>query len=222
MGIMHCECRCGGSGLNLQEDSHRIWLMSAIAVMPVAAALAGYYGFRDLLILVYFFAAASVFTVVFAPLGESEDKFFILLLGAVALSLLFSGTLISPYISGFDMNQEFQLFQQVQQSGVWIPQISLLYNTALSVTVLPTTISLVSALSGTQVFKIIYPALYSTVPVLLYKIYRRFMNPKAAFLSVFAFLAYPASYVEITQLGREMVAETLLVLLILLLVLPKI
>jgi len=205
-----------------QQDSHRAWVLGAIVVLPVAAAFGSYYGSRDLLVLVYLIAAASAFAVLFVPQGESEDRFFIVLTEAIALSLLFSTTLMSPYISGYDMNQEFQLFQQVQQSGVWIPQISLLYNTALSVTVLPSTVSLVSGLNGTVVFKIIYPALYSIVPVLLYKIYRRFLNPKAAFLSVFAFLAYPASYVEITQLGREMVAETLLVMLVLLLILPRI
>jgi len=120
------------------------------------------------------------------------------------------------------MNVEFALFQQIQQSGVWNPQFNLLYNAALSVSILPSIISTVSSISGTFVFKIIYPAIYSTVPMILYKIYRRLLSPKGAFLSAFVFLAYPTSYVEITQLGREMVAEMLVVLLIWLLISPGI
>jgi uncharacterized membrane protein len=172
--------------------------------------------------LVYFLVAVSPVTVMLRLQDVFEDRFYLLLVGAVTLSLLLPGTLISPYITGGDMNVEFALFQQVERSGVWNPQFNLLYNAALSVSILPSIISTVSSISGTLVFKIIYPAIYSTVPMILYKIYRRLLSPKAAFLSAFVFLAYPTSYVEITQLGREMIAEMLVVLLIWLLISPNI
>jgi uncharacterized membrane protein len=172
--------------------------------------------------LVYFLVALSPLTVMLRLQDVSEDQFYLLLIGVVTLSLLLPGTLISQYITGGDMNVEFALFQQVQQSGVWNPQFNLLYNAALSVSILPSIISIVSSIEGTLVFKVIYPALYSIVPMILYKIYRRLLSPKGAFLSAFVFLAYPTSYVEITQLGREMIAQMLVVLLIWLLISPRV
>src|SRR5208337_4570706 len=112
------------------------------------------------------------------------------------------------------IHQEFALFQQVTQQGSWTPQVSILYNAALSVTILPAIISTVSSIDGVSIFKIVYPLLFSLVPMILYRTYRKIMSPGAAFLSVFVFISYPTSYIELTQLGRQMIAELIMILLL--------
>jgi uncharacterized membrane protein len=52
------------------------------------------------------------------------------------------------------------------------------------------------------------------VPMILYRVFRKIIGPEAAFLSVFVFLSYPSTYVELTQLEREMIAELIMVLLL--------
>ena len=197
-------------------------LLCGLIILPAVTVVAALYVSHILLLLAYFFIAVSVFTVWLRPRGVAiEDHFFLILIGAVALSLLLSGTLLSRFISGYDIQHEFALFQQVEDSGVWNPQVSSLYNTALSVTILPVIISQVTSLNGTPVFQIIYPCLYAFTPMVLYRVYRKILAPKAAFLSVFGFLFYPSSYLEIAGLAREMVAALIFALLIFLMLSHK-
>lgn len=64
----------------------------------------------------------------------------------------------------------------------------------------------------------VMPILFSIVPAVLYKIYRKILAPDGAFLAVFLFMSYPSSYQEITELGRQEIAEVILVLLLWLIV----
>jgi uncharacterized membrane protein len=115
---------------------------------------------------------------------------------------------------GDDAQLEFALAQQVAQQGVWLPNVNVLYNAALSVTILPVIISSVTSLDLTLIFKIIYPLIFSVAPMLLYRIYRKIISPEGAFVSVFVFLSFTSTYVELMQLNREMIAELVLLVLI--------
>lgn len=162
----------------------------------------------------YFLAGLTVFIALAELREDFADRFLPLMLGSVALSLLLSSTLISGNLSGQDIHLEYLVFQRVLHSGSWSSNSAVVYNTALSVSILPSIISLITSLDGVVIFKTVYPALYSIVPVILYRIYRRILSPAAATLSVFVFLTYPSSYLEITQLARQMIAELILVLLV--------
>jgi uncharacterized membrane protein len=168
-----------------------------------------------MLLLVYLLAGVAVFAGCFRLRESFADRFFPIFLVSVALSLLLSGSLISKYIPFGDIREEFTIFQQVASLGVWNPaQNSSQYNGTLSVTILPTIISLVSSIGGTIMFKTVYPSLFAFVPLLLYKIYRKIMSPTASFISVFVFLFYPSSYLEIADVARQMIGELILILLL--------
>jgi uncharacterized membrane protein len=188
-------------------------MLCVALLLPCLSAFSALYDSRDGLLLVYLLAGATIFTVRVKFSETDGDRFFPLILASATLSLLLSGTLNSVNLSGNDIHQEFALFQQVLQGGVWHPEISLTYNSALSVTILPTMISLICSFDGTLLLKTVYPLIYSIVPIILYRIYRMMMAPTAAAISVFVFLSYPASYLEIGQLARQMIAELLMVLL---------
>lgn len=194
--------------------SNPVWLIYPIVLLPLLSSLAAHFMSRDALIFVYFFVGLAVFASGLRLEASFADYFFPILIVAVALTTLMSITLSSLYVVGFDSHQEFALFQQVAQQGSWQPQVSILYNAALSVTILPTMMTTVSSLDGVLIFKIVYPLLFSMVPMILYKIYRRIMVPEAAFLSVFVFVSYPGTYGDMSQLGRQMLAELIMILLL--------
>ncbi len=196
----------------LSANFSYVWLFGVVIVIPCISALAGYYLDRPLLLTVYLVIGATIF-VSEIRLRKACDTFFPFLLASATFSLLLSVTLTSAYVPNLDIAQEFALFQQVVQVGTWNPGSGLLYNSALSVTILPVVIGAVSSIDGTVVFKIVFPAMFSIVPMMLYKIYRNMMSPRAAFLSVFVFLIYPTTYTEIASLGRQMIAEVIIVLL---------
>jgi uncharacterized membrane protein len=141
-----------------------------------------------------------------------QDRFFMVVISCVSLSLLLSTTLLSDNLVGWDIHQEYAIFSQVLRNGVWHPTIDLPYNSVLSVSLLPAILSVVSGLDGLLIFRIVFPLLFSTVPLFLYKLYRQFLNPRAAFLSAFLFMSYPTFYVELPALARQQIAEIFLVL----------
>jgi uncharacterized membrane protein len=143
-----------------------------------------------------------------------EDSFFLVLIGVTSLTLLLSSTSVSSYLPPGDINQEVNLLLKTLSTGRWDAASNELYNISISISILPSLLSIVAALDAIQVLKFIYPVLFVTVPVMLYKVYRAFLSPKWAFLSVFLFMSYETFYWELTHLGRQEIGEILLVLLL--------
>jgi uncharacterized membrane protein len=168
---------------------------------------------RDGLLLVYLIVGLSV-AASLVNLREFSDSLFEILIVSIAISLFLSSTMISPYITGSDAHWEYALYEQVAQQRAWQPEVSTSLNTALSVTILPLIVSTVTSLPGVLIFKIVYPLLFSILPLMLYKVYRKFMTPQGSFLSVFVLLSFQATYLEVTTLGRQVIAELVLVMLL--------
>jgi len=70
----------------------------------------------------------------------------------------------------------------------------------------------------TSVFKIIYPTIFSFLPLILFLIYRKQTNNKIAFLSCFFFVSYQFFYFSAPTVARQEIAELFLVLTLFLLV----
>jgi len=185
-----------------------------VLVLPLTSAVASFFDLRELLLLVFFLLGLAVFIVLPDMDSAVRDNFFVLVTLSVSLSLLMSATLTSDNLHGYDIHQEYSIFLQVMRSGKWNPESGLLYNSALSISVLPTILSVVSGLDGIRIFMLVFPVIFSIVPVILYKIYRLFIRAEAAFLSVFLLMSYSAFYGEMVTLARQEVAEVLLALLL--------
>lgn len=153
---------------------------------------------------------------------NSQEHFYMILIMSVSLTLVLSATLSSTGLHGYDIYQEFSIFAQVSKEGVWHPETYTNYNTALSISILPAMLSAVSGIDGISVFTLVFPVVFSLAPVILYKVYEKIVSPRGAFLSVFLFMSYPSFYIEMVQLGRQEIAEVLLILLIAIFFSPKI
>ncbi len=202
-----------------QSSSLLLPVAAALTLLPLISVLASIYAARDALLVTYLLVGLTAFLVVLRMPTESEDKLFLVAVSCVCLSLFLAASLASPNITGQDINAEFYLFQQVLMNGGWHTAIGTgttsRFNTALSITILPAIINIESSIDGVLIFKLLFPILYSMVPIVLYKIYRQFLGPRGAFMSVFVFMADPTFYTEMLQLGRQMIAEVFLVLLLL-------
>lgn len=195
----------------------QISIAVALALLPIASIAASYFSARSLLI------------VVFVPLGlmafagvrrGGNDLSYALLIGSFSLSLLLASTSASRNLIGFDIHQEYYVYSQTIAGG-WRPETALVYNSVMSISILPTVITLVTGIDGVLVFKAIFPILFSLVPVMLYMVYRKFLSRQAAFLSSFLFMSYPASYIELIALGRQEIAEIFLVFLLWIFLSPR-
>jgi len=180
--------------------------------------LASYFAFRSVLLLIWLILAATAFLSLLRIRPESADVLFVLALSCISLCLLLSNALVSMNISGQDIQLEFYLFQRVLETGRWQWSTSTegsRINSALSITILPSIVSIVSGVDGVSVFKFIFPIIFSLVPIILYKTYRKILTPQNAFISVFLVMAYPNYYTEMLGLARQQIAEVFLTLLVL-------
>jgi len=148
----------------------------------------------------------------------------------IAIAILFHSSLISNYIVPFgsDIPGEYFLFKRTQLIGHWSSTPSSwgivisTYNDMLSITILPTIYATALNLNAQLVFKILYPLIFSFVPLALYQIWQAYIGKKYAFIAAFLFMAQMTFYSEMLGLSRQMIAELFFVLLLLVIVNKKI
>jgi uncharacterized membrane protein len=136
------------------------------------------------------------------------------LLVAIAFSLLFHVALISPYFIAYDIHLEYHFASLTASNAFWDRTIPNEYNGMLSITILPVIWSLILGVDLNWIFKIIYPLLYSLLPLVLYLAYKRQVGSRAAFLSAFLVISIDTFYFDMLGLARQIVASIFLVLLI--------
>jgi uncharacterized membrane protein len=137
----------------------------------------------------------------------------------IAISLLYHHSLISMYLTGWDVHIEYYFSNQVVKNFIWDSTIAGGgTNVMLSIAMLPPIFYNICDMSLTWVFKIIYPLLYSLVPLGLYRVFQKQTTDKIAFISCFFFVSVPMFYGVMLSLEKQQIAELFLVLLILLMI----
>jgi uncharacterized membrane protein len=140
----------------------------------------------------------------------------------LAASLLLHTSLITNFIVGWDIHSEYHFSMEVLASGFWNPSFPNFTNSVISTVIFSPVISLVTGLSLTWTYKLVYPLVYATVPSFIYILYdellpRTYANAfKLAGPLLFTYIFI--FYNEMVGLGRQMVAEVFLVIFLYLLV----
>lgn len=142
----------------------------------------------------------------------------------IAISLLFSNSLVSNQLSSFnsDNMHELLVFKNTLNNSYWSSANIYSYDiqnakphSMLSVTILPTIYSNFLNIEPEWIFKIIYPFIFSFVPVGLFLLWKKNIGIKYAFISSFIFMAFGTFYYEMIALNRQIIAEVFLTLLLL-------
>ena len=149
-------------------------------------------------------------------------KLYPLVILVLSLSLLLHTSLLSPYTWGADINLENTLANYVINNGLWDASINANYNTSLSVVLLAPIYSIIANLSLIWCLKIIYPAIFSLVPVGLFVVYNKLTNHKIAFLACIFFIIVGSFFTELPALARQEIAELFLALLLMIIIDEKI
>ncbi|MFX0132459.1 MAG: DUF2206 domain-containing protein [Candidatus Hodarchaeota archaeon] len=143
----------------------------------------------------------------------------------LSISLLLQNTLFLNYLIGSDVHLENYVYELTLKKEYWsIISINPLSSTPrfsamLSITILPTVFSQLLNINGSIIFKIIYPIIFSLVPLTLYKIYENQFDKKYSLISIFYFISNESIFfgIEPLSLARQIIGMFFLVLLILLL-----
>ena len=178
--------------------------------------LMNFYNVNILLILMIVLISIILLLTTYGKFFGKEQYAFIIFI--IAISLLYYRSLTSMNLTGYDIQIEFYLSKLVLANGIWDWSISNTYNGVLSTNILAPIYSIYSGLTVKWVFKIIYPLIYTIVPLGLYKIFQSQTNEKIAFISSFLFMSMFMFYNEMLMLAKQQIAEIFIVLLVLLIV----
>lgn len=133
-----------------------------------------------------------------------NEKIYPLIILAISVSLLLSYSLRSWHILGWDINEEFKMFQLTKQNLQWTSaNAKSIYNTCLSLTILPTILQSITKISDENIFKIIYPIIFSLVPLNIYLISRRYTTYFFSYLISFFFMAQQMFYLQLPAVARQ-------------------
>lgn len=144
------------------------------------------------------------------------NKTIVILIYVVSLGLLYLTSMQGFYLVGSDIHSEYYIASRMYNG--WDINYPHLYNASISTTLIAPFISKFLSIDLIVVFKMIYPALFALVPVILYFVYRKAIGSVKAVFAVLFFIAVPVFFLEMPQLPRQQLAEVFLCIVILLMV----
>jgi len=169
------------------------------------------------IILLILIIAISIIPLV-VSLNLIDESAYELIIFTISISLLYHRSLISMNLWGDDIFSEYYYSKLVMETFFWDSSTSSNLNSMLSVVLVPPIYSIISEIDLKWAFKIIFPLLYTFVPLGLYCIFKKQTNKKIAFLSTFFFISFTEFYRVMPVIIRQNIAELFLILLIFLLV----
>lgn len=129
----------------------------------------------------------------------------------IGFSLLINRALVSPYLFGSDIQYEYYFAQIVQINSYWDLFGHGNLNSMLSVNILPIAFSNISAIDFIWMYKIFFSFLYALVPVGLYCVYKKQIEPLDSFFSCIFFVSFFSFFTVMLWLPRQEIAEFYLV-----------
>jgi len=214
----------------LNSGSLKISLFALLFVcLPILSIVGAAWSnaYDNNLILLFMITAISLFFVIGVMSKKLlPPKFYPFAVIMIAIALLFHSSFISSHLVHFgsDLTAEYFAFKTTENGAFWnstFPYLGGLrtnvgrINAMLSVTVLPTIYSSLLNMDSVWMFKIIYPLIFSLVPLGLYQLWQKRFGSKFAFISTFLFMAQETFYTEMMGLNRQIVAEFFFILLLL-------
>jgi len=200
----------------LQISSLALYLLLLPVVSILGTYLINFYNNNILLLILIVLIALIPFLV---ALNKIPSELYSLSLVVIAISLLFHYSLISMYLTGWDIHTEYYTYKLVVNNAYWNSNMYSNINGMLSIAILPVVYSYFLKMEGGWIFKIVYPIIFSLVPLGLYNIYQnQIKSDKIAFYSVFFFMSFFTFFQDMLSLARQEIAELFFVLLIYLMV----
>jgi uncharacterized membrane protein len=125
----------------------------------------------------------------------------------LSLALLLMTSLRGWYVTGHDIQGEYQVFQLTAAHGRWdISYLRGAYNACLSITILPTELAQVTRVDDPYVFKVFFQLIFAVCPVLVYAIARRYWSAPISILAVVYFVGFPTFFTDMPFLNRQEIA----------------
>jgi uncharacterized membrane protein len=168
-----------------------------------------------------FFALIIIVFIIIILIGFelfNNKSLYPLAIFSIALSLIFYRTLITTFISGTDIHQEYYVSNLVIRNATWDFSFLDNYNSVLSVAIFVPVISVLCNIGLDWVLKICCGLILSIVPLCIYFFCLKQSNGKLAIFSSFLFVGGSYFYTNLPVMVKQQISMLFFVLLILLMV----
>jgi uncharacterized membrane protein/glycosyltransferase involved in cell wall biosynthesis len=187
------------------------WLLyGAAALLPILSFVGATIlnsGGANTVTIAMFITAIALFVVTLARSKTLPSSVLPVVLFSLSLSALLTYSLRSAFVFGWDIQQEYDVFQATQMNGTWlIGAQHNPYSAMLSLTTLPTMLSNIAGVPAVAVFKLFYPMLFSVLPVILYYGYRMYARRWISFVAAALTIAQFHYLQEFSALARQQIA----------------
>ncbi|MFA6005268.1 MAG: DUF2206 domain-containing protein [Patescibacteria group bacterium] len=176
-------------------------LFSILGALFLNSGVQSYYTYAFIfLILIYIF---------FLLLFEKKIKSYVypIAIFCIGISLIYSYSLRSNYLVGWDIQTEYRVLQITREKLFWsMNNINNAYNATLSTSLLPTIIGELTGLSNLWIFKALYPFLFAFTPVAVFALLSEHTKKSYAFLATFFFMSQYQFMQQMPALARQEIA----------------
>jgi uncharacterized membrane protein len=133
----------------------------------------------------------------------------------VSVALMFSFSLRGRFVYGSDILAEYHDYVSVLGAHRWaIHPHNPAYYSMMSLTTLPTMLSVLSGAAPLFVFKFVYPALLGFFPVGIFAIGARFLSHRSAFVAAMLLSVQSYLFAEMPAIARQIIALLFMVALL--------
>ncbi|HVZ10878.1 MAG TPA: DUF2206 domain-containing protein [Candidatus Paceibacterota bacterium] len=134
----------------------------------------------------------------------------------ISLALLFMTSMRGWHITGYDIHQEFEVFQLTKNAMYWsMAHFQDPYNACLSITILPTIASQFIRIGDEYIYKFLFQVIFALMPVVVYFLFEYLSEKKFAFLGTLFFIGQVSFFQGMPSLIRQEFAMLLFGIIIL-------
>lgn len=141
-------------------------------------------------ILMILYISIIIYTIFISVMhGQVPESVYAPIIFLTSISLVLLWALRSNHILGVDVHSEYYIFQQTLQSGRWQIIFNNTLDSCLSISILPTVYQSFLGIEPEYTFKILYSALFSVSPLVIYIIIRKYLICNYAYLASLFFMS---------------------------------
>jgi len=184
--------------LTIVKPKLNIYSISCIAIpiifliFAIGGVISLNNGGSNLLILFSYLGIGFYLFFIFKVRKNISENIYPIALYIISLLFLFVGSLRSLHIASTDASLEYGIANFILDKGVWnYFDGNNNYYGMLSIVVLPAQLSLLLQISNLLVIKIIFPIIFSLLPVSIYYLFKKNVTSLFAFLAGIFFISQP-------------------------------
>lgn len=178
----------------------------ALIIIPILLPAISVFGMHimnvynlNIVLIIYYILIAIYISFACLFHRNNSNAIYPIIIYLISLSLVLVAALRSDYIIGYDAHDEFGYFLKTLSDSHWQVENKSLLDSCLVISILPTIYNIFLSLDKAYLFKILYPLLFSIIPLIIFIIANRYIGPLYAFLASFFYMSqrfflYTTSY----------------------------